>query len=105
MSQLTPRKAFRLWIVSTRDGAALIGVTDNTFRALVRDGYIRKGARKGTYLLGAIIDGWADAVAAGRVSAPMSTAKPSIMPERHRPDFQEFVDNQAPDASAKRAAA
>ena len=63
-------KCLRDWIVGTPDAAKLIHVSVHLFRQLVDEGYIRAGQRKGFYRVGNIIDGHAEAVRMGRISAP-----------------------------------
>lgn len=57
------RKSVRMWIISRREAAAALKLTDRQFAAMVDAGFIKPTARKGFFLLGSLIDGYATAVA------------------------------------------
>lgn len=66
------QKCLRSWLVSTADAASALRLSEFAFRALVEDDFIQPAARKGFYRMGAIIDGYAEAVRIGRIAPPMS---------------------------------
>lgn len=68
-------RALRDWLVSTSEAARAVYVTENRIRTLSREGYIKPSARTGFYRLGDVIDGYAEAVRKGAVTAPH--ARPS----------------------------
>jgi len=63
-------KPIRDFAVSIEDAARVIHISKGGFRKLVDEGFIRSMARAGFFRLGDIIDGYAEAVRVGRLSAP-----------------------------------
>ena len=59
------RKSVRMWIISRREAAAALKLSDRQFAALVEAEFIKPSARKGFFLLGGLIDGYAAAARAG----------------------------------------
>ena len=64
------KKCLRAWLVSTAEAASTLRLSEFAFRSLVDEGFIRPAARKGFYRMGAIIDGYAEAVRTGRICPP-----------------------------------
>ncbi|MDX0760008.1 hypothetical protein GOD62_29345 [Sinorhizobium medicae] len=64
------QKCLRSWLVSTAEAANALRLSEFAFRYLVDEGFIQPAARKGFYRMGAILDGYAEAIRIGRIAPP-----------------------------------
>lgn len=74
-------KPIRDFAVSIEDAARVIHISKGGFRMLVDEGFMKPMARAGFFRLGDIIDGYAEAVRTGRLSAPHERCNaPAVIP-------------------------
>lgn len=75
------KKPLRDFAVSIEDAHKAIHISKGGFRMLADEGFIKPMARAGFYRLGDIIDGYAEAVRTGRLSAPHERCNaPAVIP-------------------------
>lgn len=75
------KKPLRDFAVSIEDAHKAIHISKGGFRKLADEGFIKPMARAGFFRLGDIIDGYAEAVRVGRLSAPHERCNaPAIIP-------------------------